>query len=63
MRVENYHNVLEHRCSMTWKDLMNILTGKLFYAFITNMTAKPVNLPKFMIVQSAPNDPTSTIHT
>lgn len=41
---------------------MDILPGKPFYVYVVNMTAKPVDLPKLMIVACALNSPTCIIH-
>lgn len=38
---------------MTDRDLIDILPGRLFYVDIANMTAKLINLPKFMILAYA----------
>lgn len=42
---------------------MEILSGKLFYVCIAILTAKPVNLLKFMIVAIGSSAPTYSIHT
>lgn len=41
---------------------MYILPGKQFYVYIDNLTAKRVNLPKFMIVTSASCASSCIIH-
>lgn len=47
---------------MSARSLMDILAGKPFYVFIPNLTAKPVDLPKLMIVASASNARSSIVH-
>lgn len=49
-KIETKGNVVECQCSLTPRDLMYTLPGKLFYVYIVNMTARLVNLLKFMIV-------------
>lgn len=41
---------------------MDNLLGKMFYAFITNLTAMRVNLQIFMAVGSTWNAPTLIVH-
>lgn len=49
MTIETYRNVVERQYFMPARDLMDILPGKALYVYIANLTAMPVNLPKFMI--------------
>lgn len=62
MKIETSCNIVEPRCSMIVRGLMGILFGKLFYFYIANFTAKPINLPIFMIVSSSLNISTCIIH-
>lgn len=50
MTIKTNGTVLEHLCSMTAKGVMDIQFGKLFHVYIANVTAKPFNWRKFMIV-------------
>lgn len=60
--MEIHRNVVERQCSMTARDVMGIMTSRAFYVFIANMMARPVNLPKFMIVSPASNTPACIVH-
>lgn len=62
MTIETDHDVVECRCSITARGLMYILTGKQFYTYIANLTARPGNLQRFVIVDSASNAATCIIH-
>lgn len=47
---------------MTAEGVTDILPGNPFYVYILNLTAKPVNLSKLMIVADASSSPTCIIH-
>lgn len=55
-------NIIEQQCSVTASGIMNILLGVPFYIYIANMSAKSVLLPKHMMVASATNVATCTVH-
>lgn len=63
MTVETHRNVVEHKFPLTTPGVMDILSSKPFYVYMANLTAKPVNFPKFMTVASASNVPSCIIHT
>lgn len=50
LKIENHGNHLERRCSKTARGVLGTLPGKPYYVFMSNVKAKPVNLPIFMIV-------------
>lgn len=62
MTIETHRSFFEHWCFMTARRLMGILIGKLIYAYISFLTAKQFNLPKFLIVASSSNAPVSIIY-
>lgn len=62
MTVEARGHVVECQCSITTRDMMDILHGKPIFVYIANMTANPVRLQKFMIVLYAPNAPICIKH-
>lgn len=41
---------------------MEIVPGNPFYLYIVNLSAKPVNLPKLVLVATAPNIHTFMVH-
>lgn len=53
----NHHNFVEHQCSITAQGVITILTGKPFYVYFANLTAKSVNLKIFMTIVIASNAP------
>lgn len=53
MKTEIHCNIVKHRSSMTAGSLMGTFLRKPFYVSITNLTARPVNLPEFLIITSA----------
>lgn len=53
MPIETHQNIVEQRFCTTEQGILDIWTGKAFYVCIANLMAKPVNLPKFVIVSSA----------
>lgn len=62
MTIEIHGNVIERRCSMTARGLMNILLGKRFYIYILIVMANRVNLPKFMILSYVLSAPACIIY-
>lgn len=50
MTIKNHNNTVEGQFFMIMRGLMKILPGKRFFLYIVNLSAKLVNLPKFMIV-------------
>lgn len=63
MTIEIHCNVVARGCSVTLRGIMNNLPGKPFYVCIANLTAKPANIPKVMIVSSAWNAPIFITYT
>lgn len=62
MKLETHCNVVERGGSMTARGLIGILPGKPLYGNILNMTAEPMKLRKFMLVEHVSNAPTYIIH-
>lgn len=60
--IEAQCNVVERWCSMTARSVMDIPPAMQFYFFISNSTAKLINLPKLMIFASASSVPTCIIN-
>lgn len=63
MTIAIHCNIVECRCSMNTRGVMEILLGKSLYVQMANLMAKPVNLLPFMIVANTSNAPTYIIHT
>lgn len=63
MTIETHSNDFERQCSMTAPGVTDPLPGKSFRVYIVTMTAKPVSLPKFMIVAYESSAPACIIHT
>lgn len=53
--VETHFNIIERRCSIPARGIMDILPAVSFYTHIANMLAKAVSLPKHIIVALATN--------
>lgn len=62
MTIKTHCKVAERQCYTTVQGPMNILPGKSFHVHIANVTATPVSLPTFMIVDSVSNASTCIIH-
>lgn len=56
-------NIDERGCSMTAWDLMEIVPSMPSFFYMAHFTAKPIDIPKFMIVSSVVNDSTYIKHT
>lgn len=63
MKIKTHYNVVERQPSMTPGGLLNILPGKPLYVYMTNLAARPINLPKFKIVTFMSNGPTCNVPT
>lgn len=63
MKFETHCSIVERRCFMTTRCLMNTLPGKLLHVHIANLTEKPVDLPRFLRVASTSNAFTCIVHT
>lgn len=62
MKTETHCNIMERRCSIAAKILIEILSEMPPYVYIANLTAKPMKLPKFMIFSILLEAPTSVVH-
>lgn len=57
-----HRNVVQCRCSITTRGVMDILSRKPLHFYIMNLTSKLVNIPEFMIGSSASSPPEFIIH-
>lgn len=60
--IETHCNILERRCPMNTCGLVGILPGKPFYANVSTLTAKSVNVANFMIVVIVSSTCTCMVH-
>lgn len=60
--VENHPRIVDHKCLMACRGVMEIFPGVPFHICIANMLAKAVSLTCHMIVASKTNAPSHIIH-
>lgn len=61
MTVDTLRNIVDCLCFMTAQILMEVVSCKLIYVSLANLTAKQVILSRFMIFPSAKKGETCTI--
>lgn len=57
MFMQPHHYIIEWRCSITAREIMDILSGVSFYIYISKSLAKTVSVSKHMTVASQTNAP------